>query len=74
MPTHPVKPLRTPVKLKFADGVELISGNYNALFHLTSEHAINSTPSKIPRKHLADAFITREEEKALEIIEEAMDA
>jgi hypothetical protein len=45
---------------------------YNTLFHLTSEHAIDSTPSKTPRKHLADVFITREEEKALEIIEEAM--
>jgi len=47
---------------------------YNALFHLTSEHATDSTPPKIPRQLLADMHITREEEKALKITEEATDA
>ena len=31
---------------------------YNALFHLTSEHATDSTPPKIPRQPLADMHIT----------------
>jgi hypothetical protein len=44
---------------------------YNALFHLTSEHATDSTPPEIPRQLLADMHITREEEKALKIKEEA---
>src|SRR5882762_11015329 len=30
---------------------------YNALFHLTSEHATDSTPPKIPRQLLADMHI-----------------
>jgi len=47
---------------------------YNALFHLTSEHATDSTPPKIPRQLLADMHITREEEKALKITKEATDA
>ena len=48
---------------------------YNALFHLTSEHAIDSTPPKIPRQLLADMHITiEEEEKALKITKEATDA
>jgi hypothetical protein len=33
---------------------------YNALFHLTSEHVIDSTPPEIPRQLLADMHITRE--------------
>ena len=47
---------------------------YNALFHLTSEHATGSTPPKIPIQLLADMHITREEGKALKIQEEAIDA
>jgi hypothetical protein len=48
--------------------------SYNALFHLTSEHATDSTPPKIPRQLLADMHITREEEKALKIKKEAAGA
>ena len=33
---------------------------YNALFHLTSEHATGSTPPQIPRQLLADMHIRRE--------------
>jgi len=47
---------------------------YNALFHLTSEHATDSTPPKIPRQLLAYMHIRKEEEKALNIKEEATDA
>jgi hypothetical protein len=46
---------------------------YNALFHLTSEHATDSTPPKIPRQHLAHMHIRKEEEKALNINEETTD-
>jgi hypothetical protein len=46
---------------------------YHALFHLTSEHATDSIPPKIPRQLLADMHITREEERALKI-KEATDA
>ena len=48
---------------------------YNTLFHLASEHATNSgIPPKIPRQLLANMFITREEEKALKVTEDATDA
>src|ERR1700727_1522679 len=46
---------------------------YNALFHLTSEHATDSTPPKMLRQLLADMHIRKEEEKALNIEEEATD-
>ena len=42
---------------------------YNALFHLTSEHATGSTPPQIPRQLLADMHIRKEEEKAFNIAE-----
>jgi hypothetical protein len=46
--------------------------------HLNVNYAchdqLDSTPPKIPRQLLSDMDITREEEKALKIIEEATDA
>jgi hypothetical protein len=47
---------------------------YNALFHLTSEHASDSTPPKIPRQLLADMHIRKEEGMALNFKQEATDA
>jgi hypothetical protein len=64
----------TDIKIYKNTMVEIFSSPRNALFHLTSEHATDSTPPKIPRQLLADMHITREEEKALKIKEEATDA
>ena len=42
---------------------------YNALYHLISEHSSGSTPPSIPGQLLVQIFITKEEKKALGILE-----
>jgi len=42
---------------------------YNALYHLISEHSSGSTAPSIPGQLLVQMFITKEEGKALGILE-----
>jgi hypothetical protein len=42
---------------------------YNTLYHLIIEHSSGSTPPSIPEQLLVQIFITKEEEKALDISE-----
>jgi hypothetical protein len=42
---------------------------YNVLYHLISEYSSGSTPPPIPGQLLVQIFITKEEEKALGILE-----
>jgi hypothetical protein len=67
-------PIQCPICPTLVSKAPQTIWKYNALFHLTSEHATDSTPPKIPRQLLADMHITREEEKALKIKKEATHA
>jgi hypothetical protein len=68
-------PIHCPICPTSISKASQTTWKYNTLFHLASEHATNSgTPPKIPRQLLADMFITREEEKALKVTEDATDA
>jgi hypothetical protein len=44
---------------------------YNAMYHLTQEHSIGGTSPPIPGQFLIQIFISKEEEKALGIPEQA---
>ena len=44
---------------------------YNAMYHLIHEHSIGDTSLPIPGQFLVQIFITKEEERALGILEQA---
>jgi hypothetical protein len=57
----------------YAPLLSLAIWKYNALYHLISEHSSGSTPPSIPGQLLVQMFITKEEEKALGILEHDTD-